>query len=436
MVKLRESIRYWLNPRHWSSLSEGDLELSDNRKNIFFSQLCVLGGFFTILQSVDDFVELNPFLIPLDVVTIGIWPICYWLNERGSHLLAKTFAIVYLNFIFFLLSATLDASVKMELLFYPLIILTFMTLGSREKYIALGFGFLSLIFLVTLSLTNNQPFGAIHIQQPTKIQELLNILTAAFFTGACAIFIIELHTKAENSLRAKRDDLLKVNEELDRFVYISSHDMRAPLLSIKGLVTIALMEGDSKNASLEYLRMIQTRAQKLDDLIVDIANYSRNSRVGLDVCEVNLADLLNEAEEKIRFLDRFGTIMINKKVIGNPLLKTDGVRLNIVINNLLANAVKYHDFNKDEPFIDLVLDHQPNKLEIIVRDNGSGIDKKHQDKIFQMFYRATDQAEGSGLGLYIVKEVVSKLKGEILFTSEFRKGSEFKVIIPHPLGLK
>jgi signal transduction histidine kinase len=433
MSTVKAFIKYWLKPSHWSALADGDVEVSENRRNIFFSQLCVLGAFFTVLQSIDDFIDGNRYLMIADVVTFLMWPLCYRLNEKGSHLFAKCILIGYLNILFFLLSSALDPSVRMELLFYPLIILTFMTLGSKDKFAGLFFAVLSFAFLITLSLTNNHPFGVFYIQEPNKIHELLNILTAAFFTGACAVFIIELHTMAEKSLREKKDDLAKVNEELDRFVYSASHDMRAPLLSIQGLVNIALMETYDPKQHEHYLQMIRNRAIKLDELIQDITNYSKNSRVGLDIQTVDLTELMNEAEEKVKFLDGVQSISITKKIVGNPTIKSDAGRLNILINNLLTNAVKHHDEKKEKRFVDLTIENGSEELKIIVRDNGIGIEKSHQDKIFQMFYRATSSSQGSGLGLYIVKEIVSRLNGEIFVQSELGRGSEFQVVIPHPV---
>ena len=261
MAGIIQRLKHWTNPRNWSQLSEDDLEVSDQKKNIFFSQLCVLGAFFTVLQSINEIIEFNKYLIPFDIITFFMWPFSRWLNEKGNHLLAKCITIGFLNISFFLLSGLLDPSVKIELLFYPLIILTFMTMGSKEKWIAILFGCLSLAFLMYLSFTDNRPFGDIEIQTPRKIDEVLNILTAAFFTGACAVFIIDLHTRVEKSLREKSDELSKANEELDRFVYSASHDMRAPLTSIQGLVDLALIENKDTPSSA-YLEMIRGRAVK------------------------------------------------------------------------------------------------------------------------------------------------------------------------------
>jgi len=122
-----------------------------------------------------------------------------------------------------------------------------------------------------------------------------------------------------------------------------------------------------------------------------------------------------------------------KKIIN---IRQDGdfysspTRLDIIFNNLLSNAIKYADLKKDQPFIEIDIQSTPAEAQITVRDNGEGIPGEATAKIFDMFFRASGKGSGSGLGLYIVKEAIQKLRGTINVQSELGKGTEFVVRIP------
>ena len=114
----------------------------------------------------------------------------------------------------------------------------------------------------------------------------------------------------------------------------------------------------------------------------------------------------------------------------NLTFKSDEKRVNVILKNLIFNAVKYQNFNQRKPSIIVSANEDGNNLEISVKDNGEGIDPEIQDKVYDMFFRASEKSSGSGLGLYIVKEMVSKLDGKINLKSKMGKGSEFIIRIP------
>jgi signal transduction histidine kinase len=101
------------------------------------------------------------------------------------------------------------------------------------------------------------------------------------------------------------------------------------------------------------------------------------------------------------------------------------------MNNLISNAIRYYNPAVSRPYVEISILANSEHAEIIVRDNGIGIDEKYHDKIFDMFFRVSKKSVGSGLGLYIVKETIEKLDGEIGLTSEKDKGTEFKILIPN-----
>jgi signal transduction histidine kinase len=103
----------------------------------------------------------------------------------------------------------------------------------------------------------------------------------------------------------------------------------------------------------------------------------------------------------------------------------------VILNNLLSNAVKYLDPEKEKPTVWITINVDVEKAEVTIRDNGIGIEKKHQEKVFEMFYRGTSLAHGSGLGLYIARESADKLNGNIHMESEPGKGTEFYLVLPN-----
>ena len=109
---------------------------------------------------------------------------------------------------------------------------------------------------------------------------------------------------------------------------------------------------------------------------------------------------------------------------------SDEKRVNVILKNLIFNAVKYQSFNQENPSIKVKANEDGNHILISVKDNGEGIDPDIQEKVYEMFFRASEKSSGSGLGLYIVKEMVSKLDGTIQLKSEPDKGSEFIIKLP------
>ncbi|MGF1639234.1 MAG: PAS domain S-box protein [Cyclobacteriaceae bacterium] len=235
---------------------------------------------------------------------------------------------------------------------------------------------------------------------------------------------------AEERLKNQFKELKKINYELDHFVYSVSHDLRAPLASILGLVNIALMDKPSPT-HIHYWTLVQESVVKLDGFIKDILDYSSNSRVEIQSELIDIHQLMHEVQKNISHFKNADRLRINIEYEGKHPFYTDPTRLNIILNNLLANAVKYQDFNKEESRFLLCIESNEDQVTLKASDNGIGIQDVHLDKIFQMFYRASDQSKGSGLGLYIVQETVDRLGGSIAVSSEFGYYTEFTITLPN-----
>jgi signal transduction histidine kinase/ligand-binding sensor domain-containing protein len=247
--------------------------------------------------------------------------------------------------------------------------------------------------------------------------------------SAIGLTLYGIHRWRLALMEKQNQALLKVNSELDRFVYSASHDLRSPLASILGLINVA--KKDPEADKTEYLNMIEKSVVKLDSFIADIIDFSRNARLEVAKEKIDFAKIYNDILEDLKFMDQFSKI--EKKFIDNTKQDffSDPKRIRILLANLVANAIKHH-MPDQIPDAQLWVEINDNGrgVQVLVKDNGPGIDEKYQQNIFKMFFRATQRTPGSGLGLYIVQETVSKLGGAIEVRSKLNQGAEFLVTLP------
>ncbi len=243
---------------------------------------------------------------------------------------------------------------------------------------------------------------------------------------------LDIHERkiAEEKIRQANEELSKANSELDRFVYSVSHDLRAPISSLLGLIQLARMT-DNMSQIQEYLSLQEKSIRRLDNFIKDILDYSRNARLDIQPEAIQFQELIENCFEQYNYMENSKRISKLVEIKGKIPFYSDKSRLNIVFNNLLSNAIKYANMRQQEPFIDVNVEITRKQAKVSIQDNGIGIHKDHLDKVFNMFYRANDMLAGSGLGLYIVKEAIHKLGGEISLESELGKGTKIHFIIPN-----
>ncbi|MBT1700210.1 PAS domain S-box protein [Fulvivirgaceae bacterium PWU4] len=237
----------------------------------------------------------------------------------------------------------------------------------------------------------------------------------------------------QHALLERNEELVKINAELDRFVYSASHDLRAPIASLLGLIEVARLEKSLDNIE-NLLNMQKTSLLRLDRFIRDIVDHSRNMRLSVEPEAVNFEHIVHATFEQLQFMDNVNRL---RKVINiKQAVKfyTSPTRLDIIFNNLISNAIKYADLRKEDPFLEITVSLNQAGAEIRVRDNGEGIPAESLPKIFDMFFRASGRGSGSGLGLYIVKEAIQKIGGNVQVRSEYGQGTEFVVEIPNLAG--
>ncbi|SHN31990.1 PAS domain-containing protein [Chitinophaga sp. CF418] len=232
------------------------------------------------------------------------------------------------------------------------------------------------------------------------------------------------------ALEASNNRLKKTNNELDRFVYSVSHDLRAPLASVLGLLEYTMSETENEDV-LQDLGMMKMSIEKLDRFILDILDYSRNARLEIKVQAVDFHQLLADIKDNLKFLhSRRSAVRFDINIQENGTFGSDAGRISILLNNLVSNAVRYADPEKADPFVEVNIAAGPEGADITVRDNGIGIAKEYHGRIFDMFFRVSEKSNGSGLGLYLAKETVDKLKGRITLASAPGTGTTFNIFLP------
>ncbi|MDH5368000.1 MAG: HAMP domain-containing histidine kinase [Cyclobacteriaceae bacterium] len=413
------------------------------KQNIVLSKLALLVILIASVHLIDDGIfasESNNFYLILTeflLVVIGI--VTYILNEGRKHGIAKHFFLLSINILLFFMNTIVPKESGTFFFFFPLMAATFIFYGYSETFKRYFYLILTSSLFIVLTLLDFNIFGLM-VEMDTAYDFITNLLSSNILMVMTIHFLIKLNKQTENNLldhqlgmkklvdelKDKNIHLEKANTELDKFAYCVSHDLRAPLSSILGLINLSSLEKSAK-VHQSYLDMMKDMVTKLDHFIHDIISYSRNTKLELEIEEINLEKLVNENINSLKFMKGWNQIDFILDINFKHPFVSDQSRISIILNNLVANSVKYHDFSKDKPYV-RVLGYSKKGADFIsIEDNGSGIDSEYHDKIYQMFFRGNVNSTGSGLGLYIVKEIVDKLQGEIIMESTPGVGSVFTI---------
>lgn len=246
------------------------------------------------------------------------------------------------------------------------------------------------------------------------------------------IIIIGLEISEVKRIQAdiilKNTELRKINLELDNFVYSISHDLRSPLLSVKGIISFLLQKEALSENAIKFLNLATDSINRLDTTIQEILEYSRNAREHIKYEKFNLSELVKVIFKDLKFANEKNIDFILKNQ--DPCwIETDKSRINILLKNIIGNSVKYTRENV-KAFVEVNWTYNNEQLTITITDNGEGIDEIYLPKIFDMFFRATTSSIGTGLGLYICKEITNKLSGKIKVKSTKKLGTTFSVQLP------
>jgi signal transduction histidine kinase len=425
--------------------------------------------------------EVNPAYKNLFYLTIGFFvfsiifiPVVYYLikknpdsRKNNSKLITGIYCIVFLNYgsivsvvhqqvggqiIFFAIilitvSSTVTLS-KNERLFYffiPFLILTAGIVFQQNFNDVLYTNIVNAIVITFISFFVSQHLFNIKLKawdnkmlilrQKADLEKINSDLEQKIARNTAELTNINrsLVEEVETRRRAE-EDLIHANKELDGFVYKASHDLRAPLNSLSGLLDLARREYNNPERVKEYLEHGFKSTQRLEMLIKDLIDFSRNKKLDSKITRVDFDELINSIIVDLKFYENAFRLEYNINVKENCEYFTSLPRLTILLQNLITNAIKYQRFDEPFPFLNIDVNCDAEKAEIVLQDNGRGIPKDYLDKIFNMFFKISSKHEDStGIGLYIVKQTIDRLDGKIEVDSEVNVGTTFRITLPNKI---
>jgi signal transduction histidine kinase len=238
------------------------------------------------------------------------------------------------------------------------------------------------------------------------------------------VLVYEKLYRQSMELKESNAKLKEINTQLDEFVYIVSHDLKAPLRGLSSISSFLEEElgKDLKPEVAELLGLIKKRTSWMQSLIDGILHYSRLGNKCAEREEVSLKELINNIIEMLS-----PPVKFKFEVADNlPVLKAERIKIHEVFQNLISNGIKYND--KEEGLIRVNYFEYPDHYEFMVQDNGCGIKPEHYDRIFGIFQTLApkEKTDSTGIGLTIVKKIVEQQGGTVTLTSEYGKGTTFK----------
>jgi PAS domain S-box-containing protein len=277
------------------------------------------------------------------------------------------------------------------------------------------------------------------------IEERYNLLIRQLEDNNRDLVVQEEELRATNEeLTANQEDLLETNArlektsselsernfELDQFVYKVSHDLRSPLVTILGLVNLAKLEEDLPIIK-NYIDLIENRVSKLDAFLKSMLNYLKINRTEISFEKINFEEIIQEVLTDLEFMTDFKRVKKQWVLHEECDFYSDPLRIRVIFQNIISNAIKYQNLYEPSSYLYIIIRIDEKQAQINFTDNGIGMSKEHLKNIFQIFYRASSKSDGSGLGMYIVKQAIEKLKGTISIESPSSKGMSTKVVLPN-----
>ena len=367
---------------------------------------------------------------------LSIFGLCFFLNKKGHTNTAANLIVLTVSFLVFVQCIQTGLSSMVFCFYMPLLIGIPFIIDNKNIALILCHMFIP-VALCAYLLFFNQPHPEATRQLSegfTNTNGQINFLCALSQCGFFAWFIIRDHSVSQKLLLISKEkienknaELIKTNSEMDHLVYSISHDLRAPIASALGLIEISKLETDPEK--LKYYEILKEAClRRLDNFIYDILNYLKNNRLGVEISPLSIKDEIYNSIEMNSIYNEHVKVVVECEYEGE--LYTDKNRIRMILNNIISNAFRYAKPNILDKTIHIRVKNNFPNIEISITDNGVGINKEYMEKIFDMFFKTDEKTKGSGLGLYITKEAIGKIKGTIAVWSEKGVGSIFTITIP------
>lgn len=428
--------RLW-DVRNWSGLNrkyEHDPEaLFLNKRHILFSRITFVGTFMGLFHALEDIPEGQWVLSGMDFVMTLLIFSAYLINESGRHREAKIFLLTFLNIFFFIYAQITPRELGIYVFYFPWVAVAALVFETRERRYRNGSILLSVALILLLFVTDFSLLSRWRITDvETRVPFIINLLTSLTVTAVFIFMMISINDSTEQRLieqahqiQQKNLELQKTNEEMDRFVYITSHDLKAPIQSLRGLTELA----HTQDRPTEYLNLIESQLGKMESFIHELLGYSRNARTSLQPELVDVRKAVEEVITGLRYAKSAHDIEFSVHVRVKQPVPIDRMRLMIVLNNLITNSVQYRKPGGTN-WVKVMVNTTETGLQILVADNGIGIREDQRPHIFKMFYKGNVESDKSGLGLFIVKETAEKMGGTVQLSSTENEGACFRVELP------
>jgi signal transduction histidine kinase len=226
-------------------------------------------------------------------------------------------------------------------------------------------------------------------------------------------------------------ELARANDVIGQFITSCSHSLRGPAKSIEGLVNLMLNNRNYTDQEQRmFLDLIVRSSIKMENMLDALEHFLENSRREIICRSINLQEITESTLKPYQYQVEKKGIQMNVVIDQPHPLLSDPSRLRIVLSNLIDNAIHFQDNHKQLKMIDVSVKGGTSDIYVSVADNGIGIDPAADKKIFDLFFRASEKSGGSGIGLYVVKEILAKMNGKIKVKSKPGVGTKFILCIP------
>lgn len=243
-----------------------------------------------------------------------------------------------------------------------------------------------------------------------------------------------LKKRAEYERENNWQRLLAANNELKTFIYRASHDIRGPLSSMKGLINIAKIDQGQGNELSKLILMMDSSAEKLDKILIDLIETVSVRDRTLDIRQIHFRPMIEDILDSYSHQKRLQLLRITMEIDENVAFHSDPHILQMIVKRIIDNSIKFHNYSSEGSFVTIRIVANEAGVNIFIIDNGSGIKEELSERVFEMFYRANSESDGSGLGLYFVKIGVEKLGGTVNLKSSEQMGTTVHLFIPENGG--
>jgi signal transduction histidine kinase len=260
---------------------------------------------------------------------------------------------------------------------------------------------------------------------------LANVLITLVIVISSLLFAAIMIRNLANSKKKiieQNDSLQVINAGLDKFVYNVTHDLRSPLASLSGLIDLIDDETDLKQIKA-YTLMMKGSLEKQEKFINEMLTFIKSKHSGVTIQLCSLTDIIDTVIAQNSYSNGGREVQFYKE-LELTSIESDALKLQVILNNLVSNSVKYSDSKKPERWVKVKTYRSASEAVIEVTDNGLGIRKSDQERIFDKFYMYGENKRSSGIGLYLVKDAVTQLNGKIEVRSEPGVSSTFMISIP------